>query len=242
MAGGFRFGSGESVFLTFDIGGFESAPGDFPKLKLRWRCQPIDGEGVALAPEQMGVVDVSLTPEDKKWRPRIRAEFPMPQGLGQGEGKIRIVVNDEIAKAQAEALVPLPLRGPDLSGVEGMTTRRFRFLRREDSPQALQVPAYAQGDTVWARFEMAGFAHGEGNSFDLSYGLEVLRENGQSLYRQEEAANETGKSFYPRRHVTGTLSLQLTRDLAKGEYTIILKTRDRLGGKESESKHTFRVE
>jgi hypothetical protein len=242
VAGGFRFGSGESVFLTFDVAGFRHTGGEFPKLKLRWRCQPLDGFGVAMAPEKSGEVDVSLAPEDKNWRPRIRAEFALPQGLAQGTGRVRIFVEDEVAKSTAEADAPLSIRGPDLQGVDGITARRFRFLRREDSVEPLQVAAYAPGDTVWAKFEMAGFAHREGNAFDLSYGLEVLRENGQSLYRQEEAATESGKSFYPRRHVTGILSLQLTRDLAKGEYTIALTVRDLVAGKEAQSSHSFRVE
>ena len=54
--------------------------------------------------------------------------------------------------------------------------------------------------------------------------------------------NEAGKSYYPRRYVTGTLSLQLTKDLAPGEYTILLRIQDGIGNQQSESKHSFRVE
>jgi hypothetical protein len=95
---------------------------------------------------------------------------------------------------------------------------------------------------LWARFEIAGYQLGEGNSFQVGYGLEVFRANGESLFKQEEAAKEQGKSFYPRRYLGGGLSLQLTKDLAPGEYTIALRIRDGIGKQESESKHSFRVE
>ena len=77
---------------------------------------------------------------------------------------------------------------------------------------------------------------------DRRHEIGVLRANGESLYKQDEAANETGKSFYPRRYLLGALSLQLTKDLAVGEYTIALRIRDLVGKQQSETKHVFRVE
>ena len=239
---GFSFFSGESIFLNFDIAGFKPEGDEDLKIKLSWECQAFDGAGIALAATQKGDVRVDLAPEDKKWRPRVRVELALPQGMPSGAGEIRLSTVDHVGGGKAALVVPIRTRGLDLAGIDTLRALRFRFLRGEDSTAALTVPAYAQGDTVWGRFEIAGYRMGEGNAFQVSYGLEVFRANGESLYRQEEAANETGKSFYPRRYVTGTLSLQLTKDLAPGEYTILLRIRDGVGRQQSESKHSFRVE
>ena len=238
----FGFASGESIFLTFDIAGFKPAGDEDLKLNLTWECQAFDAAGLALAPLQKGDVKVDLAPEDKKWRPRVRLEIPLPQGLGAGDIELRLAVTDHVAKTDAKLKVASRTRGLNLAKVDALQPLRFRFLRSEDATESLSVPAYKQGDMLWARFEIAGYKLGEGNAFQVGYGLEVFRANGESLYKQDEAANETGKSFYPRRYLLGALSLQLTKDLAVGEYTIALRIRDLVGNQQSETKHAFRVE
>ncbi len=242
VAANYAFGGGESIFLSFDIAGAQPEGDEDKKLRLSWECQVFDSAGVAMTEPKRGEVNVDLAPEDKKWRPRIRVELVMPQALAAGAGEIRLTAVDHVAKANAALAVPFRTRGLSLSGVTGLAALRFRFLRSEDSAAALSPAAYRPGDTVWARFEMAGYRLGEGNSFQVSYGLEVLRANGESLFTQEEAANESGKSLYPRRYLTGALSLQLTRDLAPGEYVILLRLRDGNSEQRAESRHTFLVE
>lgn len=239
---GFAFASGESIFLSFDIAGFKAEGDEDKKLKVKWDCQVYDAAGVAMTALKLGEVKVDLAPEDKKWRPRVRLELELPQGLPAGAAEIRVGAVDQVADTTAKLVVPIRTRGLDLSGVDKLQPLRFRFLRAEDSTEALTVPAYRQGDMVWARFEIAGYKLGDGNAFQVGYGLEVFRANGESLFKQDEAANETGKSYYPRRYVMGALSLQLTKDLAPGEYSIALRIRDGIGKQESESKHSFRVE
>ena len=239
---GFAFASGESIFLSFDIAGFKPEGDEDLKLNISWECQAFDAAGLAMTAAQKGDVKVDLAPEDKKWRPRVRAELVLPQAMASGAAAIRISAVDHVGGGKAALLVPFRTRGLDLMGVDKLQALRFRFLRTEQANTALAVAAYAPGDTVWGRFEIAGYKLGEENTYQVSYGLEVFRANGQSLYRQEEGANEKGKSFYPRRYVTGTLSLQLTKDLAPGEYSILLRIRDGVGNRESESKHSFRVE
>jgi hypothetical protein len=239
---GFGFGSGESIHLTFDIAGFKPSADDDPKIDLAWECSIFDAAGLPMAAPKKGEVKVELAAEDKKWRPRIRVEFPMPEALPAGGGEIRITVNDRVANKPADLKVPFRTRGLNLEKVDSLTALRFRFLRAEDSSDPLTVAAYRPGDTVWARFELAGYKLGPSNAIHVSYGLEVFRANGESLFKQEEAANESGQSFYPRRYVFGVLSLQLTKDLALGEYTILLRLKDHTGNTAAESKHSFRVE
>lgn len=239
---GFGFGSGESIYLTFDIAGFKQTADDDPKIDLAWECSVIDASGLALTAPKKGEVKAEIATEDKKWRPRVRVEFPLPEALPAGAGEIRVSVVDRVANKPAELKIPFRTRGLNLDKVDGLAALRFRFLRAEDSADPLTVAAYRPGDTVWARFELAGYKLGPSNSFHVSYGLEVFRANGESLFKQEEAANESGQSFYPRRYVFGVLSLQLTKDLALGEYTIVLRLKDHSGNATAESKHTFRVE
>lgn len=238
----FGFASGESIFLNFDLAGFQPEGEEDQKLNLSWQCQAFDAAGVALTAPQKGDVKVDLAPEDKKWRPRVRVELTMPQALPSGTAEIRLSAADHVGNATAALVVPFRTRGLNLANVTSLQPLRFRFLRSEESNEPLTVPAYRQGDMVWARFEIAGYKLGEGNAFQVGYGLEVFRANGESLFRQEEAANESGKSVYPRRYVAGTLNLQLTKDLALGEYTILLRLRDGVGNQLSETKHSFRVE
>lgn len=239
---GFAFASAESIFLSFDIAGFKPAGDEDLKLNLSWECQAFDAAGLPMTALQKGDVKVDLAPEDKKWRPRIRLELTLPQALPSGAAEIRLSAVDHVGATKAALTVPFQTRGLNLAAVTSLQPLRFRFLRSEDAPQALTVPAYRQGDMVWARFEIAGYKLGEGNSFQVGYGLEVFRANGESLFKQEEAANETGKSYYPRRYLLGALSLQLTKDLDPGEYSIALRIRDAVGAQQSETKHAFRVE
>jgi hypothetical protein len=239
---GFGFGSGESIFLSFDVAGFKATAEDDPKVELSWECRTLDGAGVPLLEPKSGSVKVELAPEDKNWRPKIRVELPLPQALMAGPGSIQLRITDQIAKKTVEHTVPFRMRGPNLSGADTLRPLHFRFLRSEDGNDPLTVAAYRPGDTVWAKFEIAGYQIGPNNSFAASYGLEVLRANGESLFKQEEAAREGGESFYPRRYLFGSLSLNLTKDLALGEYTIVLRLLDHLGMRQSETKHSFRVE
>ena len=239
---GFGYGSGETIHLTFDVVGLKPSADDDPNIDLAWECAVFDAAGLSLTAPKKGEVKVELAAEDKKWRPRVRVEFPLPEALAAGGGEIRISAVDRVAKQSAELKVPFRTRGLSLDGVDSLRALRFRFLRAEDSADPLTVAAYRPGDTVWARFELAGYKLGPSNSFHVSYGLEVFRANGESLFKQEEAANESGQSFYPRRYVFGVLSLQLTKDLALGEYTILLRLKDHSGNATAESKHSFRVE
>lgn len=239
---GTPFGSGESLFLTFDISGFKIDGDEDKRLHVTWECRAVDGEGIPLALPQKGEVKAYLNDEDKLWRPRVRLEIVMPQSLPSGTAEIRIAAKDVFAGTEASLAVPFQLFGLDIERVTALQPLRFRFLRSEDSPEPLDLVAYQQGDTVWAKFEMAGYKLGEENAFHVSYGLEVFRASGESLYKQEVAADEQGKSFYPRRYLTGVLSLKLTRDLARGEYTIALRLKDHIGGTESETRHKFGVE
>ena len=239
------FGSGERVFLRFTIGGARAIKGDDekdPRMRLRYTIRLADASQILLAKPLQGEVVADLAPEDKKWQPRVNAEVELPTGLVRGQATVLIELEDQVAVARTSIRSEIALGGPVVAEDAPLAAADFQFLRQEDDKAPLNPAAYRAGDTVWARFSMIGFARGEGNRYAVSYGLEAFGADGASLFRQEVAAEQQGDSSYPRRYLPSVMSLQLTKDLAKGEYLIRLHVLDTIGGKRAMSEHRFTVE
>lgn len=241
---GYQFLPGEVVFFSCHVTGFTKTnkEEEDPKISLSYEIEAKDAKGVLLIPRETGKIVQTLAPEDKKWSPKIRHTIALPPLADPGEYLVSVGVKDELAKTEASGAVKLLIRGREVAPSDSLAVRNFRFLRSEEDKDPLQIAAYRPGDTVWARFDMTGYKLGPGNKFDVGYGLRVLRPGGDQTYEQPEAARDQGDSFYPQRYLPGVLSLNLPKDIAKGEYTIVLKLHDNLGGQTSESTEKFSVE
>jgi hypothetical protein len=237
-----QFAPGDPIFVSWRISGFEKTSGDHPRIKLEWAVEVTDGAGRQVVEPRTGVVDVELTPQDKNWLPKVRHDFVLPPLMDPGSYKVSLRVTDTLAKASTSRDLPFSIDAPVVEAGDKLVARNFRFLRGENDQEALTRAAYRPGDAVWARFEITGYQFGEGNAYSVAYGLEVLRPNGETVYQEPDAAREKDQTFYPRRYVPGVLNLNLNADLAKGEYTIILRLRDEIGGQTAESRHVFTVE
>lgn len=238
-----RFYPGETVFLSFQVSGFTTKAKDSDRfLHLRYLVEAQDPAGVNLAAPQTGEVKEQITPEDKDWLPKIRYHVLVPPEAGSGAYKLKIGVKDEFGANEATREVPFEVQGRAVEPGPALAVRNFRFLRNEDDATPLAAAAYRPGDAVWARFDIIGYKYGEKNRIQVEYGLEVLRPSGALLYQEPKAAAVEEASFYPKRYVPGILSLQLTPDITKGEYTIVLKIKDGVGGQEHETRHAFRIE
>ena len=119
--------------------------------------------------------------------------------------------------------------------------RNFRFLRNEDDALPLRPATYRPGTTLWAKFDIAGYQFGEKNKLSVSYGLAILGPDGKQLFVQEEAASEEKESFYPQRWVPGGLSLNLDKNVAPANYTLVVMVRDKLKGESTELRELFEV-
>jgi len=239
------FASGETVFARFTITGARSAKADDdsdPRVRLRYRITLTDSAGLPLAKPATGEVVADLAPQDKQWKPKVNAELELPSGLVQGEAKLAIELEDLVANAKTARQAEIPLAGPVIPAEASLSALNFGFYRQEDAPQPVITATYRPGDTVWARFSIIGFARGEGNRYDIAYGLEAFNAAGVSLFRQEVAAEQTGESAYPRRYLPSVLSLQLGKDLAPGAYRIQLLLHDRISDRRTSSDHPFTVE
>jgi hypothetical protein len=95
---------------------------------------------------------------------------------------------------------------------------------------------------LWARFEIAGYKLAEENHYSVSYGLVVLKEDGEQVFAQPDAASDSKDSYYPQRYVPGALSLALNQGVPAGAYTLVVTMRDEVGQQTAESRARFRVE
>jgi hypothetical protein len=244
VSSGYEFLPGETIHFTCQIEGYRKMEDkqEVEKLLVTYQVEARDSRGILLQPVQEGKEGGTVSAEDKNWMPKIRESIVIPPLAESGEYQILVKVNDEIGKATAEGRTVFTVKGRDVAASDTLVVRNFRFLRAEEDGKALQVAAYRPGDPVWARFEMTGYKLGEGNQFDIEYGLQVLRADGSVAYSEPQAATGKEKTFYPQHYQPGVLNLNLAKDQPTGEYTIVLTVRDNLEGQTYETREKFSVE
>jgi len=239
ISANYRYVAGEMVFLSFRISGYAVKD---DAVDLRWQMYMTDPDGLLLAPIEQGKVKEEVTSHDKDWLPKVEQATPLPPQLYAGDYQIHVRVSDETAQATVEATVPFHVRGRSKESRDGVAIRGLHFYRGEDDPEPADPPVYHPGATLWARFEIAGYRFGEKNAFDVEYGLAVYRPSGEKLFDQPVAAEEHDAPFYPKLWLAGGFNLNLSADLAPGEYTVKVQARDKLAQKTGEQAATFRVE
>ena len=238
LAPSYRFTAGENVALSFRVSGFKPAPDK--QVKLAYTIESVDEEGTALAPPREGSVDVELADEDKDWLPKLRHEAMVPDTPAPGRHQFRIRVRDLVAGAEATATVAFDVRGKKVERSATLGVQNFGFFRSEDSPTP--APSFRPGDTVWARFDITGYKHGEKNLYDIRYGVALRDAAGKELFRQDNGAAQSDSSFYPRRWLNAALSINLDRNIRAGEYTLTVFLLDPIGRQTAEASHRFQVE
>jgi hypothetical protein len=244
VSSGYEFLPGETIHFSCQVEGYQKVEdkSEVEKLLLTYQVEARDPRGVLLQPVQEGKEGGTVAAEDKNWMPKILESIVIPPLAESGEYQILVKVNDEFAKATAEARTKFTIKGREVAPSDTLVVRNFRFLRNEEDGKALQVAAYRPGDPVWARFEMTGYKLGEANQFDIAYGLQVLRADGSVAYSEPQAATGKEQTFYPQRYQPGVLNLNLAKDQTPGEYTIVVTVRDNLGNQTYETRQKFSVE
>src|SRR4051812_7267737 len=241
----YRFQPGEFVYTTFQIAGFQVQAGteEQPrKISLTYKVTAEDASGIALCLPVSDNVQVELNAEDKNWTPKRRASFLMPSFVAAGQFQIHIVVRDLIAKTETSKLVPFRIGGVTVPRSGTLDVQDFQFLRRENDRQALEVPAYSAGDSVFARFIITGFKVGEKNGYHVSYELLVTRPDGKPYLDRPNAAELAAESFYPPQYLPGELALTTSRDSPKGSYIVLLRVRDKVANTLKEVRFPFTIE
>lgn len=235
----YQYYSGELLYLSFRIAGFRVVK---DCVDLRWQVFGVDPEGRLLAPPANGEIQEEVSFNDKDWLPKVQYTLALPGQLPPGPYKLKIRVSDEWAKASAEQEVEFKVGGKPLPAVKELTVLNLGFYRDELDREPMAEAAYRAGQTLVARFQVAGFELGAKNKFAVGYGLRILAPGGQAVFTQEEAASDEGEPFYPRRLLNGALTLNITEGVQAGEYTLVVVVRDKVGGKAAETGARFRVE
>ncbi|HWR53762.1 MAG TPA: hypothetical protein VN428_21815 [Bryobacteraceae bacterium] len=232
--------AGETLFFSFNVQGYRTA--EDRRYHLRWTVDVLDSQGVPLDESVTRDLEGKLSAEDKDWMPVARRSFMVPPLVFPGEYKVTAKVEDVLAKRTAAAEVKFRVRGREIAPSETLTARNFRFLRAEEDINPLNPAVYRAGDTVWARFDIVGFKHGERNRMQVSYGIGIALADGKVLFSQAEAATEQNESFYPQKYVPGVVSVTTQKNTQPGDYLLVLTLRDLVGSQVTEEKHPFRVE
>ena len=239
LPAGFTYAPGEILFFSFQVTGYKAAD---DKVHLSYQVNALDPQGVRMMEPIKGVVDATLAPQDKEWKPKVHPEIALPPLAGSGTYKIVANIVDDIGKTEAVKEIPFTVRGHEVAPSDTLVVRNFHFFRSEDDPNPLATAAYRAGDAIWARFDIIGYKFGEGNNVEVSYGIAVLNAEGKALFSQDQAAVEQGGSFYPKRYVPGQMSLTTQSNMRPGDYFIVVKVEDKVGGQKYETKEKFRVE
>ncbi len=239
------FRAGKTIFLSFQIGGFQATEDDH--IQLSYEIATTDPAQKPLGPVKTGKVEAELAPEDKKkgaqWMPKIRYQIQIPATPAPGAYEIQIHVNDQISGARLVKDVPFVVRPSGIESSGTLTIRNFRFLRSESEKDRLpESGAYRPGDAVWAHFDITGYKFGPNNRYDVKYGISLRDATGKALFSNPDAAEDTNESFYPRTYVPGEFSLNLDKNIRPGEYTLLISLSDPVGQQSFESSHVFRVE
>ncbi|MEO7650914.1 MAG: hypothetical protein ABIZ80_10645, partial [Bryobacteraceae bacterium] len=239
---GATFVPGEVVFFSFLMDGFKVAGGPARHVSITYKVLATDPKDVLITEQVDGKIDLDLNPEDKEWRPKIRQSILIPPLAGSGAFKVRVVAKDELAGTTATREVSFEVRGHQVEPADTLVVRNFRFYRGEDEQEPLKVAAYRPGDTVWARFDIAGFKLGPGNLVDVAYLIAVSGPGERVLFRQAEPSVEKKTSFYPMQYVPSQINLSLQPTIRPEQYFITVSVQDRFGNQTYETKQPFRVE
>jgi hypothetical protein len=236
----FSFLAGDTVFLSFQIQGYQASPDS--KIELHVRIDVADPKSVPVVKTIDHAISEQLSVQDKNWMPIVRDSIQLPPIVLQGTYHIRVAAQDAISKQEAKSEIAFDVQGKRVEPSETLVARDFRFLPGEEDRNPMVQAVYRPGDSVWARFEITGFRYGANNLVNVSYGVSLTGPDGKTLFSQPQAAAEEGEAFYPKPYVPGALGFNLDKKIKPGEYTVVLTLRDEIGTQSDESRHTFSIQ
>jgi hypothetical protein len=240
LPAGFAHVPGEIIFFSCQVEGYKATSAD--KIRLSYKLEAFDSQGVRIIEPVASQIEETLAPQDKNWKPLIHQEIAIPPLADSGTYRIAVSVTDEVAKATASKDVTFEVRGHPVDPSATLTIRNFHFYRDEQSTEPLKKPAYRPGDAIWARFDIIGFKYGQGNAIDVSFDVAVTSPSGKVIYTHPDADIDKSQSFYPKRYVPGSMSLETKRDTRPGEYGVVITAHDNVGKQTFEARQTFAIE
>ena len=243
LAATYIFVPGETGYFSCRFTGYQIEKKDEDqRVQLAWHIRVMDPAGVLLEKEQSGRMEEHLCLQHKEWMPKFLTSFVVPPFAPGGIYRIPVTVKDELDGSETRAELTFRVQGHEVEPSDTLVARNFQFLRSEDDRAGLRTAVYHPGETLWARFDIAGYKFEVNNRFSVDYGLAILNAAGEQVFSQPEAATESKESFYPQRYVPGMLSLNLDQSVPKASYTLVVTIRDKIGNQTGESRQSFQVD
>ena len=234
--------AGEVLFLDLRIAGYAPSEEESPELKLKWTIQALDSRGRPFEPTFSGKLQTGLAAQDTGYRPRARFSVAIPVFALEGTYRVEVKVLDEVSQQVVEGNFPFRVRGKQLPDAAPLAAGQVRFFRQEADLVGLAQPVYRPGSEVWLRFDIEGFLPSTGNAFSVNYGVTVTGPDGKQFLKQDPAAAEAAKPYYPQAYVPATFVIQLPPQALPGDYRIQLVVRDLVANKQQLTTVSFRVE
>jgi hypothetical protein len=244
----YEFLPGEAAYFSCRLTGYQIRTLDDGRqdAKLSWSMEVRDPGGALLEEPAQGRIDAELFPEDANWLPKFLRSFVVPPFAISGEYRISIRVRDELGGGEVSCELKFRVKGHALELGDVLTARNIVFLSGEDDALGTRSAVYHPGGMAWARMDVTGYKFGgdagEKNRFSISFGMALENADGKQLFSQPDAGTQTDASFYPQRYTTGTLTLNLDKNLPAGAYTLVVTIHDKIGDQNYEVRAPFRVE
>ncbi len=236
------FRPGEQVFFDVRIAGYGRTEGENPELKLKWTFRALDSNSRLLEPELPGKLEAGLAVQDTDYRPRARYSATVPVFALDGAYRFEVQLTDAVTEKSVTGNFPFRVRGKQLPQDVPLGAGNFRFLRQEDDPVALTLPVYRPGFDVWLRFDLQGYSLRVKNHFRVTYDVKITGPDGKLFLKQDSAASEEGRPFYPQMYVPAAFVVKLPVKALPGAYRVEVKVIDLLAAGEKVLDESFRVE
>jgi hypothetical protein len=230
---------GESVFFRFGASGFKIS--ETGRIELTGHVQAFDPRGNPIMPKDEVVVATSLRNEDKSFKPKLHFQFQIPPIAPPGTYRIRYEATDDQSSKTASAEATVQVDGRNVPPADSISVRNLNFYRNPDEEVPLRVAAYRPGDSVWVKFDVTGYKHGEQNAIDVSYDVAVTNPEGKQVFSQVDAASEKSQAFYAQPWAPGVFSLTLQANMRIGEYRVSITARDGVADKSVTATIPFQV-
>jgi hypothetical protein len=244
----YEFLPGETAYFSCRLTGYQTQTLDDDRqtAKLSWNMEVRDAAGALLEPPAQGRIDAELFPEDTNWLPKFLKSFIVPPFATSGEYRITVRVRDEIAGGEVSGELKFRVKGhaphPSMGPFGELTAYNAVFLSGEDDALGTGSGVYHPGGKAWVRMDVSGYKFADNNRFSIAFGMALENADGKQLFSQADAGTETDASFYPQRYSTGTLTLNLDKNLSAGAYTLVVTVHDQIGNQSYEVRAPFRVE
>jgi hypothetical protein len=238
------FEPGDQVAMRARLAGFRMAEVEFQRYRvmISYEVAAFDFRGIPIGEPRKDVLNEPVETEDKDWLPMLEHNFFLPPMAEFGDYEIRLKVRDEVSQRQQAFTFQFRVNGKKLPDLAGLTILNFGYYRRSDDASPLPEAVYRSGNTLWAKFDLAGFRVSERNRYHVACDVEVRDSEGKVLFQQPDALQEQAAPDYPRRYVPGLFSLQIQPNTRKGDYRIAVIARDLLAETSTEAEFPFTIE